>query len=72
MSASESCKTADLKHALSAFASAHAGHWRGLPVAVKTVVFSAGTAQADMYEHIVTEVAVCMSVSHPNVVITYK
>lgn len=46
------------------------GAWRGLAVAVKTVVFSDGSGGALPLQRAITEAAVCASVNHRNVVAT--
>ncbi|KAG2488925.1 hypothetical protein HYH03_012547 [Edaphochlamys debaryana] len=45
------------------------GTWQGLPVAVKTVVFS---ASQDNRKRALQEAALCQSISHPNIVATYS
>jgi predicted Ser/Thr protein kinase len=49
-----------------AFSTVYHGTWQGLPVAVKSVVFSAARKQMALQE-----AALSRSVSHPNVVATY-
>lgn len=52
------------------------GDWRGLKVAVKTLVFTDGSAfvvgHPMPYERAVTEAAVAVSVNHRNIVATYR
>lgn len=52
------------------------GEWRGLPVAVKTLVFDEGNAfkagQPMPYDRAVTEAAVAVSLNHRNIVATYR
>eukprot|EP00198_Chlamydomonas_reinhardtii_P009269 XP_001698606.1 predicted protein [Chlamydomonas reinhardtii] len=48
--------------------SARARTWQGLPVAVKTVVFSASQQSR---RHALKEAALCQSIIHPNVIATY-
>ncbi|KAG2434729.1 hypothetical protein HXX76_007619 [Chlamydomonas incerta] len=45
-----------------------AGTWQGLPVAIKTVVF---TANQESRRHALKEAALCQSISHPNIIATY-
>lgn len=51
------------------------GYWRGLEVAVKTVVFCGGEVSPGAlkmpYDRAVAEAAICKSISHCNVVATY-
>jgi serine/threonine protein kinase len=49
----------------------HAGEWRGLPVAIKTVVFQS-TASDDQLALIASEAAISSSLSHRNIVTTYS
>lgn len=48
-----------------------AGQWRGLPVAIKTVVFQS-TASDEQLTHIASEAAISSSLTHPNIVSTYS
>jgi predicted Ser/Thr protein kinase len=49
-----------------AFSTVYSGTWQGIPVAVKSVVFSAARKQMALQE-----AALSRSISHPNVVATY-
>ncbi|KXZ54286.1 hypothetical protein GPECTOR_5g373 [Gonium pectorale] len=51
------------------FGTVYKGIWQGLPVAVKTLVFSASNASR---RRALQEAALCQSISHPNVVATYS
>eukprot|EP00798_Chlamydomonas_sp_ICE-L_P031134 gene31134-6273_t len=58
------------------FGTVYRGRWRNLEVAVKTVLFSEsvqtkGRATAQPHQRAILEAAVCSTVIHPNVVITY-
>lgn len=57
------------------FGVVYEGEWRGLPVAVKTVVFGGSQKQScrgrSAHNSAVHEAAVCMSLAHANVVATY-
>ncbi|KAG2489171.1 hypothetical protein HYH03_012397 [Edaphochlamys debaryana] len=50
------------------FGTVYKGTWQGLPVAVKTLVFS---ANADNRQRALQEAALCESISHPNIIATY-
>jgi hypothetical protein len=57
----------------------HQGSWKGLDVAVKTMIFtsqisspSSGKQRSLPYHRAVTEAAVCTTVLHRNVVATYR
>ncbi|KAG2434721.1 hypothetical protein HXX76_007611 [Chlamydomonas incerta] len=50
------------------FGTVYKGTWQGLPVAIKTVVF---TASQESRKHALKEAALCQSISHPNVIATY-
>ncbi|KAG2442237.1 hypothetical protein HYH02_009721 [Chlamydomonas schloesseri] len=50
------------------FGTVYKGTWQGLPVAIKTVVFS---ANQESRKHALKEAALCQSISHPNVIATY-
>ncbi|PNW78047.1 hypothetical protein CHLRE_10g462050v5 [Chlamydomonas reinhardtii] len=50
------------------FGTVYTGTWQGLPVAVKTVVFSASQQSR---RHALKEAALCQSIIHPNVIATY-
>ncbi|KXZ54322.1 hypothetical protein GPECTOR_5g406 [Gonium pectorale] len=56
-----------------AYGTVYKGIWQGLPVAVKTLVFSASTVEgADgRRRRALQEAALCQSISHPNVIATY-
>ena len=50
-----------------------AGKWRGLEVAIKTVVFSSGGGGCDEYTQLVaSEAAIASNLSHENIVSTYS
>jgi hypothetical protein len=48
----------------------HTGSWRGLEVAIKTVIFSSAGADQQM-SLVAAEAAIASNVTHPNVVATY-
>lgn len=50
---------------------AHAGAWRGLEVAIKTVVFQSAGADEQMAQ-VASEAAIASNLSHRNVVATYS
>ncbi|KAG2495975.1 hypothetical protein HYH03_005904 [Edaphochlamys debaryana] len=50
------------------FGTVYKGTWQGLPVAIKTVVFS---ANAENRKRALQEAALCQSISHPNIIATY-
>ncbi|KAG2488947.1 hypothetical protein HYH03_012566 [Edaphochlamys debaryana] len=50
------------------FGIVYKGTWQGLPVAVKTVVFS---ASQERRRRALQEAALCQSISHPNIIATY-
>ncbi|KAG2492900.1 hypothetical protein HYH03_008814 [Edaphochlamys debaryana] len=50
------------------FGTVYKGTWQGLPVAVKTVLFS---ANAENRRRALQEAALCKSINHPNVIATY-
>ncbi|KAG2434731.1 hypothetical protein HXX76_007621 [Chlamydomonas incerta] len=50
------------------FGTVYKGTWQGLPVAIKTVVF---TANQESRRHALKEAALCQSISHPNIIATY-
>ncbi|KAG2434732.1 hypothetical protein HXX76_007622 [Chlamydomonas incerta] len=50
------------------FGTVYKGTWQGLPVAIKTVVF---TANQESRRHALKEAALCQSIGHPNVIATY-
>ncbi|KAG2488950.1 hypothetical protein HYH03_012569 [Edaphochlamys debaryana] len=50
------------------FGVVYKGTWQGLPVAVKTVVFS---ASQERRRRALQEAALCQSISHPNIIATY-
>ncbi|PNW81031.1 hypothetical protein CHLRE_07g339850v5 [Chlamydomonas reinhardtii] len=50
------------------FGTVYKGTWQGLPVAIKTVVFS---ANQESRRHALKEAALCQSIGHPNVIATY-
>ncbi|KAG2488949.1 hypothetical protein HYH03_012568 [Edaphochlamys debaryana] len=50
------------------FGIVYTGTWQGLPVAVKTVVFS---ASQERRRRALQEAALCQSISHPNIIATY-
>lgn len=49
----------------------HAGEWRGLPVAIKTVVFQSGAEGSDL-QLIASEAAIASNLAHRNIVATYN
>jgi serine/threonine protein kinase len=53
-----------------AFGTVYRGEWRGLPVAIKTVVFQS-TASDDQLALIASEAAISSSLVHHNIVATY-
>ncbi|KAG2437367.1 hypothetical protein HXX76_006022 [Chlamydomonas incerta] len=50
------------------FGTVYKGTWQGLPVAIKTVVF---TASQDSRRRALSEAALCQSISHQNIIATY-
>ncbi|KAG2427057.1 hypothetical protein HXX76_012573 [Chlamydomonas incerta] len=50
------------------FGTVYRGSWQGLPVAIKTVVFS---TSADSRRRALQEAALCQSINHPNIIATY-
>ncbi|KAG2453132.1 hypothetical protein HYH02_002459 [Chlamydomonas schloesseri] len=50
------------------FGTVYKGTWQGLPVAIKTVVF---TASQDSRRRALSEAALCQSISHHNIIATY-
>ncbi|KAG2488946.1 hypothetical protein HYH03_012565 [Edaphochlamys debaryana] len=50
------------------FGIVYKGTWQGLPVAVKTVVFS---ASQERRRRALQEAALCQSITHPNIIATY-
>ncbi|KAG2433843.1 hypothetical protein HXX76_008199 [Chlamydomonas incerta] len=50
------------------FGTVFKGTWQGLPVAIKTVVFS---ATQESRRHALKEAALCHSIIHPNIIATY-
>ena len=49
----------------------HAGEWRGLPVAIKIVLFQSGADDAQVAQ-VASEAAIASNLSHSNVVATYS
>lgn len=49
----------------------HAGQWRGLEVAIKTVIFSSSGGDGET-ELVASEAAIASNLGHPNVVATYS
>lgn len=51
----------------------HAGEWRGLEVAIKTVIFSSSGIDSDQQTAVVaSEAAIASNLVHPNIVATYS
>jgi hypothetical protein len=48
-----------------------AGQWRGLPVAIKTVLFQSGSGDSQM-ALVASEAAIASNLVHPNIVATYS
>lgn len=61
-------------HAHCMLCAVYQGLWRGLPVAIKTLLFSSNNSTGGMssYEAAVNEAAMCLRLSHRNLVATYQ
>ena len=49
-----------------------AGTWRGLNVAVKTVIFQGANMDSDSMRRATTEASIAYNLAHPNIVATYS